>query len=154
MKLPNNLNYTFQNLSLSATYIACLVFEGLVSVKGLLNKVPDSSLWFPLENQGTWGERSELSSFNEGCSTWKTRKALGEYRTPHAALTITVRWEKWAAWPVPRKIKGQCPSDPLIIFAVLWNLLLDPKKSWIQMVIWNVTIYSWVMNRQVWINWK
>lgn len=45
MKLPNNFNYTFQNIHFSATYIACLVFEGLVLVKGLLNKVPDYRLW-------------------------------------------------------------------------------------------------------------
>lgn len=95
MKVPNNnFNYTFVITSLSAMYIACHVFQGLVSVKGLLNKVPDYRLWFPLKNHGTWGDRDVSYLLLMKVAQLKKLEKHSECKTPYAVLTIKSRWGK------------------------------------------------------------
>lgn len=54
----------------SKTYrmsISIVAIRGQASAKGLQLKMADYELWFLLQSQGAWTERSELSSYDGGC---------------------------------------------------------------------------------------
>lgn len=84
-------------------------------MKGLLNKVPRYRLWFPLENQGTWGERFEFYSFNEGYPISKTGNG---FRVWNSQCSFDY-YSKMGEMSCLALLKDQWPSHPLIIFAVL-----------------------------------